>query len=243
MLISTQRLWGQAKCLIPLPMHSPTNQPIHPPIGKEVFTDYKSSNRIKLSQIVQDLFLFQWFDTLGFMGWVSGWVGEWVRVWVGWRNPHACACMYIYVHACMHMLNMDASMVLIICNFSSGILACSVYMCMCMHACVHVGALPHNYPSTHHHSCQIPGKIFPVFTLDPNRPCLDWDLISFLTSQPIYDPFKSDWKWRQKWEIWLWHKFSIESSTTKNLNAPLDALLCPLQIINVTESLSLMFMV
>ena len=32
------------------------------------------------------------------------------------------------------------------------------------------------------HSCQVPGKTFPVFTLDLLRPCLDWALKWFLTS-------------------------------------------------------------
>ena len=88
MLISTQRLWGQAKCLIPLPMHSPTNQPIHPPIGKEVFTDYKSSNRIKLSQIVQDLFLF----LMIWHPWIYR-VGE----WVSGLGESPCMCMHVHL--------------------------------------------------------------------------------------------------------------------------------------------------
>ena len=34
-------------------------------------------------------------------------------------------------------------------------------------------------------SCQPPVKFFPVFTLDPHRPFLDWQLISVLISQPM----------------------------------------------------------
>ena len=37
-------------------------------------------------------------------------------------------------------------------------------------------------------------KNFPVFALDPIRPYLDWALRGFLTSQPIYNPFKFDLK-------------------------------------------------
>ena len=44
------------------------------------------------------------------------------------------------------------------------------------------------------HSCQIKDKYFPVFTLDPHRPCSDLPLISVLTSQPIYDHFELDCK-------------------------------------------------
>ena len=32
--------------------HPPTNQPMHPPIGGGVSTDFKSSNRIKISRLM-----------------------------------------------------------------------------------------------------------------------------------------------------------------------------------------------
>ena len=81
-------------------------------------------------------------------------------------------------------------------------------------------------------SCHPLIKIFPVFALDPIRPYLDWALRGFLTSSPISDPFKFDLKWRPKCKIWLKCQFAIEPSSTKNLNAPLVALMCPLQIIS-----------
>ena len=37
------------------PIHPPTHKTIHPPIGGEVYTDVKSSNRIKISWFVQVL--------------------------------------------------------------------------------------------------------------------------------------------------------------------------------------------
>ena len=40
----------------PDPTHSPTHWSIHPPIGTGVSTNHKSSNRIELSQLGQDLF-------------------------------------------------------------------------------------------------------------------------------------------------------------------------------------------
>ena len=40
-------------------------------------------------------------------------------------------------------------------------------------------------------------RFFPVFALDPIRPYLDWALRGFLTSWPIYDPLKSQPKWKQ----------------------------------------------
>ena len=51
-----------------------------PPIGGEVSTDFKSSNRIEISQLVQILLNFYWFWGPPSRGW--GWV-EWVCG--GWR--------------------------------------------------------------------------------------------------------------------------------------------------------------
>ena len=64
-------------------------------------------------------------------------------------------------------------------------------------------------------SCDPPIKKFPIFALDSIRPYLDWALRGILTSQPIYDPFKFDLKWRQKCKIELKCQFAIVPSTTK----------------------------
>ena len=47
------------------PTHYPTHPPIHPPIGEGVSTNHKSSNRIELSWLGQDL----------------------LNVWVIWHDP------------------------------------------------------------------------------------------------------------------------------------------------------------
>ena len=65
------------------------------------------------------------------------------------------------------------------------------------------------------HSCDSLDKKFLVFALDPTRPCLDWQLSRFLTSQPINEPFKFDLKWRPKWKIWLKSQFAKEPSTVE----------------------------
>ena len=65
------------------------------------------------------------------------------------------------------------------------------------------------------HSCDSLDKKFPVFALDPTRPCLDWQLSRFLTSQLINDPFKFDLKWRPKCKIWLKSQFAKEPSTVE----------------------------
>ena len=65
------------------------------------------------------------------------------------------------------------------------------------------------------HSCDSLDKKFLVFALDPTRPCLDWQLSRFLTSQLINEPFKFDLKWRPKWKIWLKSQFAKEPSTVE----------------------------
>ena len=65
-------------------------------------------------------------------GWVAdGWMGVAVGMGV-WGVSHACT----HVHTCtcmLNMLNMDASMLVAICNFYTCI---NVHVCMCM--CMHV---------------------------------------------------------------------------------------------------------
>ena len=60
-----------------------------------------------------------------------------------------------------------------------------------------------------------PIKKFPIFALNSIRPYLDWTLRGFLTSLPIYNPFKFELKWRPKCKIELKCQFAIELSATK----------------------------
>ena len=50
-----------------------THQTIHPPMGAGVSIEFKSSNQIELSQLIQDLLNGYWFGSIP-MGWVAGWV-------------------------------------------------------------------------------------------------------------------------------------------------------------------------
>ena len=60
------------------PIHPPTHQPMHPPIGGGVSTDFKSSNRIKISRLVQILLHFYCFGTpTPPGGWGVGGLGIW----------------------------------------------------------------------------------------------------------------------------------------------------------------------
>ena len=111
-----------------------------------VFRGKESSNRIELSQLVQDLLNFGVLGSLWLWGAVGGmWVGG------GWSAPHTCAHMHIY------MLNMIIS----IANgrphwgnpweFPMMSYAC-VHMCECVHACacVHVWGHPLTTPTPIH---------------------------------------------------------------------------------------------
>ena len=68
-------------------------------MGGRVSTDFKSSNRIEISRLVQVLLNFEWFrgSPLGGGGWVDG-GGGW---WEGASHPHAHAFthMHVYAHA------------------------------------------------------------------------------------------------------------------------------------------------
>ena len=87
----------------PDPTHQPTHPPTKlytPPMGGGVSTDFKSSNRIEISRLVQVVLNFEWFrgsPTLGARGWVDG-GGGW---WKGASHPHAhaSACMHAHAYA------------------------------------------------------------------------------------------------------------------------------------------------
>ena len=68
--------------------HPPTHQIIHPPMGGEVSTDFKSSNGIEISWLVQVLLNFDWFR--GSPPWGMGGVGGWGWGVVGGCPPHTC---------------------------------------------------------------------------------------------------------------------------------------------------------
>ena len=79
--------------------HPPTHQIIHPPMGGGVSTDFKSSNRIEISLLVQVLLNFEWFpgSPLGGRGWVDGGRGWWEGA--PHRRAHTCTHMHVHAHA------------------------------------------------------------------------------------------------------------------------------------------------
>ena len=86
----------------PDPTQPPTHQTIHPLIGGEFFTDFKSSNRIEISWLVQALSNFYWFwgcTPMGDHRWVDGGGGGYGCVGGCPMHTH----MYTHAHAHTHM--------------------------------------------------------------------------------------------------------------------------------------------
>ena len=77
-------------------------------------------------------------------------------------------------------------------------------------------------------SCEPPSENFPVFTLESDRPCSDWQLMILDLLTHLW-PFEITAEMKTKCKIWLKCQFLHR---TINHNAPLDVLICPLQIIN-----------
>ena len=109
-------------------------------MGGEFFTDFKSSNGIEISWLVQALSNFYWFWGSTLLGGVADGclgVGVGLGMWGGVPCTHTCTHMHTHAHTCMLnmliMLNMDASMSAAICNFYTCIHVC---MCVCVHAYV-----------------------------------------------------------------------------------------------------------
>ena len=130
--------------------HPPTHQIIHPPMGGGVSTDFKSSNRIEISRLVQVLLNFEWFlgSPPGGGGWLDG-VGD------GEGAPHLCA----HVCTCTHMYDIIGNSqgfpqwgwpfawnyhVYHACVWVRACACMHVHVCRCMCTCV--GAPPKHYP-------------------------------------------------------------------------------------------------
>ena len=65
-----------------------------------MFRGKESSNRIKLSRLVQDLLTFGVLGSLWLMGWGEQVDGGGSGLGV---HPHTCTCMRMHTHAHMHM--------------------------------------------------------------------------------------------------------------------------------------------
>ena len=121
-------------------------------MGWEVSTDFKSSNRIEISRLVQVLLNFDWFWGSPTLGVGDGWMG------VGGGDrvpPYMCTHMHMHAHARMHK-HAHARTYDIIGNpwdfpksnggsHLHGIIMFTTHACVCVCACMCmcVGAPPH----------------------------------------------------------------------------------------------------
>ena len=118
------------------PHTSTQNQTIHPPMGERVSTNFRSSNRIEISWLVQVLLNFYWF-----LGVPPG--GELMGMWGGERAPSTHTYTYIWHYREFPGIPPMGDV--------------CAYVCACM--CVHVtcGGVPqppptpydHPYPQSH----------------------------------------------------------------------------------------------
>ena len=98
----------------------------------ELFTDFKSSNRIEISCLVQPLSNFYWFWGSTPLGGVAdGWIGVGVGMGV-WGVSHAHT--HTHVHACTHMHVKHANHAKHGCLHVGGHLQfLYMYTCVCVH--------------------------------------------------------------------------------------------------------------
>ena len=103
-----------------------------------MFRGKESSNRIKLSRLVQDLLNFGVLGSLQLWGggrWLEGCQGH-LRAWES--VPHTCTCMHMHMHICtfIHVVklqmaaDMEASMISM---FNMHVHVC---MCACVYVCI-----------------------------------------------------------------------------------------------------------
>ena len=124
-------------------------------MGGEVSTDFKSSNRIEISRLVQVLLNFDWFWGSPILG--VGGVGGWGWGW--WQHPphtctHALTCTHMHAHARTYAIignswdfpkSNGGSHLHGIIMFTTHACACvCVHACACMCTCV--GAPPNHPP-------------------------------------------------------------------------------------------------
>ena len=102
-----------------------------------MFRGKESSNRIELSQLVQDLLNFGVLGSLRLWGWgVDGWGGRWLRG-VPHTCAHACTCTHAHAHTCVCVKHDNfMQMAAPIGGIPGNSLWC--HMCMCVCACAYM---------------------------------------------------------------------------------------------------------
>ena len=154
-----------------------------------MFRGKESSNRIKLSRLVQELLKLGVLGSLRLWGggrWVGG-VWGYLGAWGGvptctHTHAHACTCTHTHTHTCIELqmaASMEASMFSM---FNMHVRACvHACACVCVHTCMGHPPHTHTYPHPHPPICHPPRGVDP-------RNHLKFDNTS--TYQDISIPFK-----------------------------------------------------
>ena len=117
-----------------------------------MFRGKESSNRIELSQLLQDLLNFGVLGSLQLWGWVGGWMGVGVVGW-GWGvggwgwvvvlgcPQHTCTCTH--THACTRMHGKHDNFMQMATPIwgNTWEFPMMSYVCACMHMHVHMGGV------------------------------------------------------------------------------------------------------
>ena len=116
-----------------------------------MFRGKESSNRIELSQLVQDLLNF---GVLGSLQLCGCWV-------VGWCPPHMCTCMRMHACTCAcgkhdYFMQMAASIGFLENPWEFPMMSYTC-MCVCAHACAHVWGAPSHHPHPIHPTPRLQG--------------------------------------------------------------------------------------
>ena len=118
-------------------------------MSSAMFRGKESSNRIKLSRLVQDLLNFDVLASLWLWG-GSRWVGGCLGASAGICGHGGCPHMHTHAHTCMHehvYMYRNCKWPL---TWRHPCLSClSCLTCMCMHACMCVHASVHWTSPTH----------------------------------------------------------------------------------------------
>ena len=207
--------------------HDPTHPSIHPPIGGGVSTDFKSSNRIAISQLVQELLNFYW---LGVVPLGNG--GGWMWVWMCGSTP----CMHVWGHpdtpttpstqpnggtpeVSKNSINLELIKIIWLC-LKIFDLWTLLYLYQLGLVC-RWGVSHHKVFFTfwaQKSTCfpflrqSTKKKFLAVFTLDPHRPWLDWqvilDLLTHLCPFQIWPAMKIQVQNLTKMSIFPWNCIS-----------------------------------
>ena len=145
-------------------------------MGGEVSTDFKSSNRIEISRLVQVLLNFEWFQWSPLGGWGCGWMGVGVVRVCPHTYAHKCACMYM----CAHDIIGNSQ------GFPKNPMEAAI--------CLKLSCLPHVRVCMHMHMCggHPPTTPHPQRHREPKTPKFD-SVWRFFTSEHSWSHIDYSW--------------------------------------------------